>query len=193
MNQLFDDLGAVAKMIGGGANIGADGFVDKGFVIVAQVGFKETCHRWTDVIDNRLQVWRLVFGGALEFFQSSIDGATLRVPEHDDQARVEAFGGKFDTSDQRWRNNVTGDTNYEQVAESLIENDLDRHARIGTAENCCKGLLPGREGFAAVGVNARIGNRRISDESLISLLEPRESFASRDHGSAVFDVVTIMG
>jgi hypothetical protein len=28
---------------------------------------------------------------------------------------------------------------------------------------------------------------------LISLLETSESFASRDHGSAVFDVVTIMG
>ena len=56
-------------------------------------------------------------------------------PEHDDEARAEALGRELDAADLRRCDDVARDADDEQVAESLVEHDLDGHARVGAAED----------------------------------------------------------
>ena len=63
------------------------------------------------------------------------------MPEHHDQARAEGLGGELDAADLRGRDDVARDADHEQVAESLVEHDLGRHARIRAAEDDGEWLL----------------------------------------------------
>ena len=64
--------------------------------------------------------------------------------EHHHQARAEGLGGELDAADLGGRDDVAGDADDEQVAESLIEDQLRGHARIGAAEDDGEGLLAAR-------------------------------------------------
>jgi hypothetical protein len=48
--------------------------------------------------------------------------------EHDDQWCAESRGRELDAAHLGWRDDVACDTNDEQIAETLIEDDLGRHA-----------------------------------------------------------------
>jgi hypothetical protein len=43
------------------------------------------------------------------------------------------------------RDDIAGDPDHEQVAETLIEDQLRRHARIAAAQNHGEGLLTGAQ------------------------------------------------
>ena len=79
--------------------------------------------------------------GPAQALQRAEDRAAVRVAEHDDQRRAELLGRKLDASQLRGSDDVAGDPDDEQVAEILVEHDLDRHARVGAAEDDREGLL----------------------------------------------------
>src|SRR5215469_250070 len=66
--------------------------------------------------------------------------------EYHDEARAEGRSRELDTADLRGRDDVAGHADDEQVAESLVEDDLRRHARIRAAEHDRERLLCGRSG-----------------------------------------------
>ncbi len=55
--------------------------------------------------------------------------------EDDHQSRTELARGEFNAANLRGRHDVAGDSNNEQVAESLVENDLRGNTRVRTAED----------------------------------------------------------
>ena len=77
----------------------------------------------------------------LQRFNGRLDGAAPRMAKYDDESRVEFAGGEFDATNLRGRHDVSGHTNHEEIAESLIEHDLGGHARIGAAQDDREWLL----------------------------------------------------
>ena len=64
------------------------------------------------------------------FLQSRHDRATFRVSENDDESRVEPRGRELDAADLRGCDNVARNTDDEEVAQPLVENDLGGYPRI---------------------------------------------------------------
>ena len=62
--------------------------------------------------------------------------------KHHDQLYSEMFNGIFDTPNGDIINYMSGAPHHKQVADSLIKKDFRRNARIGTAYNYCKRVLP---------------------------------------------------
>ena len=108
-------------------------------------------------------------------------GAAARVPEDHDEARAEALGGELDAADLRRRDDVAGHADHEQIAQTLIEDDLGGHARIGAAEDDGEWLLPGGELHPARGVRERRLAAHVRDEAAIAFAQPVERFAGGDH------------
>jgi hypothetical protein len=71
--------------------------------------------------------------------------------QHDHQRRSEAFDREFDAADLRRRNDVAGNPDHEQVAETLVENNFSRHPRIGATDNNGKGFLTRHQPVAPTG------------------------------------------
>src|SRR5436190_23070894 len=109
----------MAQVIGGGPDIEPDRGADERVGIVLEIGLQQTLHRWPDAIDNRLQVLRLVDRGLLKLFERRDHRTALRMTEDDDQARPIALRGEFDAADLRRGDDVSGDADDEQIAESL--------------------------------------------------------------------------
>ena len=103
------------------------------------------------------------------------------MPQHDDQPGTELFGGKLDAADLRGGNDVAGHSDDEQVAEPLIENDLDRYSRIRTAKDGRERFLAGRQLDAAGTAGQGVVASDIGDETAISVAQQLEPFQSRDH------------
>ena len=77
--------------------------------------------------------------------------------KNDDQPRPESLRRELHAADLGRRNDVSGDTDDEQITNALVENNLGWHARIRAPENDGEGFLAcdylastglSREGFA---------------------------------------------
>jgi hypothetical protein len=88
---------------------------------------------------------------------------------------MKLLGGELDAADLRWRNDITGDANDEQIAEALIEHDLGRHSRVGAAEHDRKRLLPLGELVAPRGADTRT-SLAIGHEAPIAVAQQLERF-----------------
>jgi hypothetical protein len=139
---VFDDLGTMPQVIDGRSNIRAACLMDQLVQIVFEIGREQTFHRRTHQVDDGVKIPRLILFRPLKLFQRGFNGTALRVPENDDKPRTKLLGGEFDATDLRWRNDVPGDANHEQVAEALIEYDFHRYARIRATKNGSEWLLP---------------------------------------------------
>ncbi len=73
----------------------------------------------------------------------------LRVAQHHDESCGEALRGELDAADLRRGDDVSGNADDKQVAQAAVEDDLRRHARIGTFENDGERLLAGGQLAAA--------------------------------------------
>jgi hypothetical protein len=73
--------------------------------------------------------------------QGGRDGPAAGVAEHDHQARAELRGRELDRPDHRRGHDVAGDADDEEIAEALVEQDLDRCARIRAAQHDGEGTL----------------------------------------------------
>jgi hypothetical protein len=75
-----------------------------------------------------VQVARLVDRWPLELFQRRQNRPALRVAKDDDETCSVPLRRELDAPDLRRRDDVAGNANDEQVAESLIEHDFGRDA-----------------------------------------------------------------
>jgi hypothetical protein len=103
--------------------------------------------------------------------------------QHHDETRAEAFRGEFNAADLRWRHDVARHADHEKITQSLVEDDLDGHARVGATENHGEGFLAGDELHATHVRRRRIEARRTRHKAAITFPETLERFArrSRDH------------
>jgi hypothetical protein len=112
----------------------------------------------------------LILDRPAQLLQCRCDGAALSVAQHHHQVRPELLCSKFHAADQRGGNYVAGHANDEKVAEALIEDDLDRYPRIGTAENGRERRLTGGQLEPARPARDWVAIADIRYEAAISLL-----------------------
>ena len=130
LDQLLEDLRAVAQVIYGGADIGPNCLCDQCISIVSEVGREELLDRRAHPIDDRPQVARLIFCRCPQLFDGGQNRPALRVAKDDNQACAIPSGGEFDAADLRRSDDVACDANDEEVPQALIEHDLRWDARI---------------------------------------------------------------
>src|SRR5687768_7316176 len=128
---------------------------------------------------------RLARDGLLQLFESRQYSAALGMAQYNDQTRFESRRRELDAAHLRGSDDVTGDANYEQIAESLVEHDLHRHARVRTAENDGERLLLQRQ-FVAIDPGGRAtGVLRVGDEAGVALPQSCERLPRWDHRTLI--------
>ena len=153
-------------------------------LVTFQIGTCEhdALHRGPDAVDDVLQVGRDRSRLPLELLEGGLDRAALGVTHHDDQLRPERFRGELDRADERWRDDVAGDANDEEVAEALIEDELRGCAGVRATEDDGEGSLSVDELGAAV--MAGVGFREVGDEAGVALAQTLQGDARFD-GSCI--------
>ena len=68
-------------------------------------------------------------------FERRGDGAAVRVPHDDDQRHVQVLGRVFEAGGLGIAGDVAGHADVEDVPEALVEDDLGRHAGVGTRQD----------------------------------------------------------
>ena len=98
------------------------------------------------------------------------------VPEHDEQRHVQHRDGVLERADDGLGDDLAGVADDEQVADSLVEDDLGREPRVAASEERGDGLLAGRDLGAALDILARMQGLA-GDEALVAPhhLVPRRS------------------
>src|SRR5881409_3519796 len=131
------------------ADVGPNGLPNQ-IIWVWPEFFPQQCfHGWPDTVNDRPEVPRVVFRRTPKFLQGGQNSPTLGVAQHHDESCAEPFRGELDAADLRRGHDVSCNTDDKQVTETLIEDDLSRHPRIGTSENDGKRLLACRQPAAA--------------------------------------------
>ena len=171
----------MTELADGGPDVGTDCVRHEGVEVVAQVGLEQALDRRPHAIDDGAEVGRLIFCWPLQFFERRQNGATLRVAENDDEAGAEFLGGELDAAHLRRRDDVAGHADDEQVAKSLIEHNLGRHTRIGTAENDRERTLLVRDLCPAQMALKDIRPARIGNEPQVAFAKPLERFVRLGH------------
>ena len=97
------------------------------------------------------------------------------------QPRAEARRRELDAADLGRGDDVAGDADDEQVAQPLVEDDLRRHPRVGTAEQDRERLLPGRELVAPRRAGGRGVGANVGDEARVPLPQPVECLQRSHH------------
>src|ERR1700679_3659667 len=127
LDELFDDVRAVPQMLHRRADIRADRRLTQGAKIVSEFRRQQAFDGRSDQIDDGVQIARLILDRTPQLLQCRFDGAALSVAQHHHQARPELLCSKFHAADQGGSNYVAGHANDEKIAETLIEDDLDRY------------------------------------------------------------------
>ena len=168
-------------MIGGRANV-APHRVAVRASIVAKVGGEELLDGRANTVDDewRLRDW-------ISVGSSSASRVAVMAPHREwprtTTSRVppaSAANSTLPTCDGETM--LPGDANHEQVAQSLVEHDLGRHAGVRAAENDGERLLAGGHVGGAGLAGETICLLGVGDEPPISLPQPFERLLSRDHG-----------
>jgi len=134
LNYLLEKFGAVPEMVHRNGDVGANRGVYQCLHIVAKFRLQQNIDGRTYSIDNRAQIRRLIFSRLLEFLQCRQDGAAVRMSHDDYKPRVIKRRGVFDAAYLRWRDDVAGDANYEQVAKTAVEYYFRGNSCVRTAE-----------------------------------------------------------
>ena len=100
----------------------------------------------------------------------------LRVPENDEGLGAQDADGVLERCDLLRSGDVAGHAHGEDVAEALVEEDLDRHARVGAPQNRGVRCLTLRELAHTLDVAAGLFDQA-TDEALVSVTEPLERLA----------------
>ena len=190
-DQFFDQLRSVTQVILGCADVGAYGVPNQRCGVVPQLGCQQSFYRRTNAIDNRMQITRLFFRRLLQDLQRRTDSAALRVSENHDQPRAKPFGRKFDAADLRRGNYISGNSDYKQIAQTLIKDELCRHSRIGASKNDCKRLLARRQVAVTLAGNG-VAGLNMRHEPKISFLQAFERLLRWDHRHCFLSFVRLM-
>jgi hypothetical protein len=139
-------------------------------------GVASSADRGTDPADDRPQVARSLIDRLLQHLERGRHRSTLGVAEDDDQPGAESRSGELHAVDLRGGDDIARDADDEQVAESLIEDQLRWDSRIGAAKDNRERLLPGCQRQPPRPVRAGVAVARFRYEPAISLAQPRERF-----------------
>ena len=169
------------QMVGRGADVGAHGVAHQGIQIVPQIRLQQALHGRPHPVDDRTQIPRLALARLLEFFQGRQDRPTLGVPQHHHQSGAVPRRGKLDAADLGGRDDVPGHPDHEQVAETLVEDDLGRHPRVGAPEDDGKRLLSRRQCDAARLTREGVRAPLIGDEPTIALAQALQCLSCCNH------------
>jgi hypothetical protein len=94
--------------------------------------------------------------------------------ENDDESCAEPFRRKLDTADLRRGDDVSGNTDHEQVSEALIEDGLDRHSRIGATEDHRERLLTRKRLHALDSAHRRVTALVAGKKAVVAFAQPLE-------------------
>ena len=100
-------------------------------------------------------------------------------------SRVLYRSAELDAADLGRRHDVSSDADDKQVAEALVEDDLGRHARIGTTEDDGERLLPRGQLAPARLTGGCVAALTVGDEAPVPLSEAFECVSCRDHRSFI--------
>jgi hypothetical protein len=103
------------------------------------------------------------------------------VAEHDDERRGELRRRKFDAADLRRCDDVAGDADHEQVAETLVEDELDRDAGIRAAEDHREGFLARHELAAPRLAGQGVETAHARREAAVAFAQPIQCVACSRH------------
>jgi hypothetical protein len=101
---------------------------------------------------------------------------------------AETRRGELDAADLRWRDDIAGHADHEQVAEALVEHDLGRYARIRASQDDGERLLMLLERHGAGIAKRGIAFANAGDETLIALAQAVQGVLCRNHGSCFLAV-----
>ena len=101
------------------------------------------------------------------------------------QPGVKPLGRELDAPYQRGGDDVAGDPDHKEIAESLVEDDLGRDPGIGAAEDDGEWLLPFGQLRSAGLMEHRRAAADAGVEAEIAGPESGEGFVGRDHGGRV--------
>ena len=102
-----------------------------------------------------------------------LDGTTASVAQHHDKSRAEMLDRVFNAAQLIVPHDFPSRADDEKVTNVLIENDLGRRARIGTADDDGEGMLRAGGGHAA-GARGLPAARRGGDKTGVAGLEFRQ-------------------
>jgi len=83
--------------------------------------------------------------------------------------------------DLRWRDDIAGDANHEQVAQTLVEDNLGRYPRVRAAQNDGEGKLLGRQFNTAAGAGGVLAVAAVGDETAIAVAQPLQGLLCGNH------------
>jgi hypothetical protein len=126
VDHLLEQRRAVPQVVGGRPHVRAHRLTHESLLVIPDTRGDQRLERRPDPVHDRAQI-RGVPGRVAHRFERRGDRAALRVSEDHDELRVEFRCGELDAADLRWRDDVARDADDEQVAESLVEDDLCRH------------------------------------------------------------------
>lgn len=75
------------------------------------------------------------------------------MPEHVDDLRPKDLRPELEAADVLARRDISGDSSHKEVAEPLIEHDLNRNSRIGATEKSRERRLPPRNRFHVIEIS----------------------------------------
>jgi hypothetical protein len=185
LDELLEYLRPMAQVAGRHAHVRANRVAHECVGIVPQLGSQQRLDRRPHAVNDRVEIFRLADGRPVELFDGGENGAALRVSQHDDKPRAVTLGGEFDTADLRWRNDVAGDADDEEIAEALVEDDFRRHARIGAAQNNRERLLAGGNLYAARFTSKGIVVTDVRHKPVIAVFQALEGVLRWHHKSAI--------
>jgi hypothetical protein len=142
LNELFEQLRTVPEMVDRGTDVGANCVMDEDVGVVGEGGIEKGLERWTYSLDDGAQVSRVLKRrGTLKTFKGSEDGTASGVAEDDNKTSVKPGSRELDAADLRGSDDVAGDTDNEEVAEALVEDELGWDPRIGASQDDGEWLL----------------------------------------------------
>ncbi len=105
----------------------------------------------------------MVDGWARQLVDRCENRAALRMSQDNDEPRAVPFGCEFDTADLRRGDDLAGAANDEQIAETLVDYNFRREARVRASKDDRNWLLAVRDFGAARlacerGVAAHVGH-----------------------------------
>src|SRR6266404_7823882 len=123
-------------MVGRGADVGANRVMDEGIGVTGEWGVEKRLERRTYAVDDGAQVSRILKRrGALKTFEGSEDDPATGVTEDDNKASVKPGRRELHAADLRRSDDVAGDTDDEEVAEALVEDELGRDPGIRASQH----------------------------------------------------------
>src|ERR1700722_11329165 len=174
------------------AYVGANRRMNQGWQVMLEIRFQQVFDGGPYQIHDGVQIARLILDRPPQLLQRRFNGAALGMSQYHHQACPELLGGEFHAPNEGRGNDVAGDANDEQVSQSLIKDDFNGYARIGTTENGGEWLLTRGQLETApatrYGIAVAHGRRH---EAAVALLQQRERFPSQNHRG--FTLVALMG